>query len=226
VKLSITPMINEDGYVTMKVKPEISSIVGEIITPSKNVIPILDTSEAETTVIAKDGATIMLGGLGREEKVEDTQGVPILRKIPFIGFLFSQSTKRVIRSELIILITPIIFEGDKLVTPKEHEDEMHGVKPLKKFDVFREETQRDEIFVPLEEDFTHKEFKAYPGPGKKEDSKTKALPVKEDVISKGLKSYADEIKLEQQIAVPEALSIKEDKLIFVPKEPKSFKSYN
>jgi type II secretory pathway component GspD/PulD (secretin) len=226
VKLSITPMINDDGYVTMKVKPEISSIVGEIITPSKNVIPILDTSECETTVIAKDGATIMLGGLGREEKVEDTQGVPILRKIPFIGFLFSQSTKRVMRSELIILLTPIIFEGDKLITAKDKEDEMFGAKPVKKFDVFKEEIQRDEIFVPLEDDFTHKELKAYPGSSGEKDSKTKTMPIKEELTLKGLRSYTEKINPQQQVPLPRAVSMQEDKSIFIPEEPKGFKSYN
>jgi len=63
IQLAVTPTINDDGYVTMKVKPEISSVVSSLTTPSGNKIPIIDTSMAETTVMVRDGATIVIGGL-------------------------------------------------------------------------------------------------------------------------------------------------------------------
>jgi len=137
VSLSITPMINEDRYITMKVKPEISSVIGSITTSSDNVIPIIDTSTAETTVIAKDGATIVLGGLGREEKTENTKQVPLLGKIPLIGWFFTNSTHTVERTEMVIMLTPIITEGDKLITAQDAQKTNFTIKERKQFDIFK-----------------------------------------------------------------------------------------
>jgi hypothetical protein len=134
----LTPTINDNGYVTLKVKPEISSVVDNVITSSNNVVPVIDTSSAETTIMAKDGSTVILGGLGREEKTVSSEGFPGLSKIPVLGFLFRSGTKRVERTELIIMVTPIIFEGDKFVTVKDA-DKLQ-VKPVKKFDVFKPES--------------------------------------------------------------------------------------
>ena len=111
IQLAITPQINEDGYVIIKVKPEISSIMDYITSAEGNKIPIIDTSTAETTVIAKDGSTIMLGGLGREEKTESSEQVPILGNIPFLGMLFRSKTQKVERIELIIMLTPLSLKA-------------------------------------------------------------------------------------------------------------------
>jgi type II secretory pathway component GspD/PulD (secretin) len=164
IKLSITPRINDEGYVIMKIKPEISSLIGSLTTNSGNVIPIIDTSSAETTIMAKDGSTIILGGLGKEEKTETSEGVPFLSKLPLLGFLFRSSTKRTERSELLIMITPIIFEGDTLVTPDDKEEELHGIKELKKFNVFREEISTGDPPKPSSVDkdkLSPKGFKSY-----------------------------------------------------------------
>jgi type II secretory pathway component GspD/PulD (secretin) len=195
VSLSVTPMINEDGYITMKVKPEISSVVDNIITSSKNTVPIIDTSTAETTVIAKDGATIIIGGLGREEKTESSEQVPILGKIPILGFLFRNKTQRVERVELVIMLTPIIFEGDKFVTTKEAEK--FPVKQPKKFDVFRPEVpvqQSTEVFVPLNEDLASKGFKKYDMDAIRpevpaEQAPGVLVPIKGQTTPKGIRSY-------------------------------------
>lgn len=139
VQLSITPTINDEGYITMKIKPEISSVVGNITSSSKNLIPIIDTSTAETSVIVKDGATIMLAGLGQDENTESSEGIPILSKIPILGFLFRSKTQSSVKTELLVLLTPYIFEGDSLITPKDKDKESFGIKKAKRFDVFRKE---------------------------------------------------------------------------------------
>ncbi|MEE8360011.1 MAG: secretin N-terminal domain-containing protein, partial [Candidatus Omnitrophota bacterium] len=116
IQLSVTPTINDDGYIRMKIKPEISSVTDTLITPSGNKIPIIDTSTAETTVLVKDGATIVIGGLRKDEKTKAESGVPFLKDLPLIGKLFKASLEGTDRVELIILITPYIVEGDSLVT--------------------------------------------------------------------------------------------------------------
>ncbi len=205
IQFSITPMINDDGYVTMKVKPEISSIIGNVTTSSNNLIPIIDTSTAETTVIAKDGATILIGGLGREEKLESSEQVPYLGKIPGLGFFFRSKTQSVERTELLIMLTPVIFEGDKLVTVKDKEMEQFGIKAAKRFDVFKQEDSSQEQPKSnelLKGTFTPKGFKPYdlignvvPQPLSQPPARA-VVPVaisvseKEDLISlKGFRAY-------------------------------------
>lgn len=114
IQLAVTPTINDDGFVTVKIKPEISSVVDFLETPSGNRIPIIDSSKAETQVMVKDGVSIILGGLRKEEKSERHKKVPLLGDIPIIGKPFNSKTKTSVRQELIIMITPHIVYGDKL----------------------------------------------------------------------------------------------------------------
>lgn len=130
IQLAVTPTINDDGYVTMKVKPEVSSVVSTLKTPSGNLIPIIDTSMAETTVMIKDGSTIIIGGLRKEEKSLNSDHVPILGKIPFLGFFFRSRTDTTDRTELLVMLTPHIVSGDILTTGEERE---FGVKPGKDY---------------------------------------------------------------------------------------------
>ncbi|MDD5194273.1 MAG: secretin N-terminal domain-containing protein [Candidatus Omnitrophica bacterium] len=190
VRLSVTPTINDDGYITMKVKPEISSIIGTIKSSSNNLVPIIDTNTAETTVLAKDGSTIILGGLGREERAESSEGVPYLSNIPIIGFLFKNSTRKMERVELVIMITPIIFEGDKFVTVKDADK--FPVKPAKKFDVFKPEVAPQQIKpnpfsagASLPKGLKIGSVEGATGV----QASDIALPFKEGVAVKGFKSY-------------------------------------
>jgi len=121
IQLSVTPTINDEGYITMKVKPEISSVVSTLTTPSNNKIPIIDTSMAETTVMVKDGCTIVIGGLRKDEKTTDSNGLPYLSDIPLVGTLFKSGTNAKIRTELIILMTPHVISGDSLTTGDERD---------------------------------------------------------------------------------------------------------
>lgn len=112
IQLAVTPTINDDGFIRMKIKPEISSVTDTLVTPSGNRIPIIDTSTAETTVIVKDGSTIIIGGLRRDEKSDTTTKMPFFGDIPIFGRFFRDNLKTKDRSELMILITPIIIDGD------------------------------------------------------------------------------------------------------------------
>jgi general secretion pathway protein D len=116
IQLMVTPTINEDGYVTVKIKPEISSVLSYLQTSSNNKIPIIDTSTAETIVMVKDGTSLLIGGLSREEKDLDQTGTPFLSKLPLVGDAFRQRTKKHSRMELIVLLTPHIVTGDELIT--------------------------------------------------------------------------------------------------------------
>ena len=116
IQLAVTPTINDDGYVTMKIKPEISSVTRSLITPSKNTIPIIDTSEAETTVMVKDGTSIIIAGLRRDDRTNSDKRVPFFGDLPAIGKLFRSVAKTNKRTELLVLLTPHIVTGNVLVT--------------------------------------------------------------------------------------------------------------
>jgi len=149
IQLSVTPIINDDGYVTMKIKPEISSVVDTLTTPSGNKIPIIDTSVAETTVMVKDGSTIIIGGLRREDKISSSAGIPFLSKIPILGFFFKNGSDSIQRTELLVLMTPHIVTGDTLVTGNEHEPEF-GNEPGKQYKDYSPFVEKPEFKSPKE----------------------------------------------------------------------------
>lgn len=117
VKLYVTPVINEEGFITMKVKPEVSDLKEYKSIDSKN-IPIITTSEAETQVMIKDGATIVLAGLMKDKQVKSLSKVPVLGDIPLLGALFRSKTDTTTKTELVILLTPYIVTGDENVPQK------------------------------------------------------------------------------------------------------------
>ena len=121
VKLNVVPSINTDGYVTMKIKPEISSVSSTLTTKAGSVVPIVSTSEAETIVKVKNGTMIMIAGLMKEEKDDTVQGLPFLAKIPWIGAAFSNRSAKTTKTELIVFMTPYIISGDAIIPGTEPE---------------------------------------------------------------------------------------------------------
>jgi len=113
IKLSVTPVINRDGFVIMKIRPEISSSKRTDITSGGQItqVPIVTTSEAETTIMLKDGVTIIIAGLKKEEKNKTVKSLPILGDIPLLGALFRNTSDEFTKSELVILLTPHIISG-------------------------------------------------------------------------------------------------------------------
>jgi type II secretory pathway component GspD/PulD (secretin) len=100
--LLFRPRINADGNITMRVHPVVSTITA---LDSDN-IPQTSTREAETTVMVKDGETVVIGGLIREEMTRTIQEIPLLSKLPLIGELFKSRSTNKRKSEIMVLITP------------------------------------------------------------------------------------------------------------------------
>jgi type II secretory pathway component GspD/PulD (secretin) len=111
VKFIVTPTINEDGFITMKIAPEISSKSGELTTPNQAKIPLINATSVETKVIVKDGHTIIIAGLKQDDISDVRKGIPILMDIPLIGGMFSNTTKSNKKTEIVILLTPNIVSG-------------------------------------------------------------------------------------------------------------------
>ena len=104
--LNVTPEISPDGYVTMNLQPQVSE-VGEIITGTQ--FPRILTRNAQTTVRVKQGDTVLIGGLFRENETNTFDKIPLLGDIPIIGEFFRVKSKQKEVIELIIAITPVIM---------------------------------------------------------------------------------------------------------------------
>ncbi|OGX18084.1 MAG: hypothetical protein A3K83_03070 [Omnitrophica WOR_2 bacterium RBG_13_44_8b] len=152
VLLNVMPFINKDGFITLKLKAEISSVVDVLITPTNNKIPIIDTSLAETTVLVKEGSTIVIGGMRKEEKTKDVTKTPILGDIPILGKLFSKTTDSIDHTELLIVLTPRIVAGDVLVNAQGVEVGKGTFKSTKDYPEDSVVKVSSEAFVPLEND--------------------------------------------------------------------------
>ncbi len=129
LKLDITPTINEDGMVTIKLIPEIASVTGYVTSDSSGGIPQVNRTFAETKVMVQDGQTIVLAGLKSQNKTHVKQGLPVLMDMPYMGHLFSNTSDSVVATETIIFITPHILKGDDDYTKV-----LGGVKPIKNYD--------------------------------------------------------------------------------------------
>ncbi|MDO8535933.1 MAG: TonB family protein [Candidatus Omnitrophota bacterium] len=113
VKLYVTPTITKDGFVSMKIRPEVSSTSSNYTygTPPTTV-PIVETTQAETSVSIKDGTTIIIGGLIKDERTDTVNKIPFLGDLPIIKAAFSNTDKHITKQELVIFLTPHIIGGD------------------------------------------------------------------------------------------------------------------
>ena len=112
VKLFVTPTIASDGFITMKIRPEISAINSYLTTAENNTIPIVDTTESETTVMVKDGSTLIIAGLMKDENIKTVKKIPILGDIPLLKVLFRSKDDLVRKTETIVFLTPHIISGE------------------------------------------------------------------------------------------------------------------
>lgn len=108
IRLKLRPHINNDSTITIYIEPQANFQQG--FTPDN--IPIIAKRSAKTQVVVRNGQTVILGGLMRESEVETIVMVPLIGSIPLIGALFKSTKKTKLKTELIILITPIILNID------------------------------------------------------------------------------------------------------------------
>jgi len=115
VELNVTPHITRDGLIRLKIRPKFSVQVdtvaivlpgtgGSIEFPQ----PVVDTREAETTALIKDGQTVVIGGLRKRDVAQEISKVPLLGDLPLLGALFRFTGEKTVNSELVVFIKPRI----------------------------------------------------------------------------------------------------------------------
>lgn len=105
--LTVTPQINMDGDVVLKIKQEVSDVGQEQYGATG--AASFTTREAETSVITQDGYPIVIGGLIQNRDEDIITGVPFFKDIPLLGRLFRYSEKINRRQDLFILVTPRVI---------------------------------------------------------------------------------------------------------------------
>ena len=117
--LRIRPFISPDGLIRMEIHPELST--GEVEISSEFTIPKKEVTQVTTNVMVRDGCTVIIGGLIREQLTNGTTQVPLLGSLPVVGPLFrSNQTESTVREEILILLTPHIVREPDVCTEGTH----------------------------------------------------------------------------------------------------------
>lgn len=109
LQLTVTPVINPDDSIILDISASNSSI-GSNVSTGAGSAPAIDTKDAKTKVLVRNGETTVIGGVFVETEIVSEAGVPLLSKIPILGNLFKSKSKSKERAELLIFITPRILD--------------------------------------------------------------------------------------------------------------------
>jgi len=175
IKLHITPTINSDGYITVKVNPEVSSIT-ELV---QGLYPRKKVRTATTTVLVKDGERIFIGGLLSVDDVEVEYKMPLLANLPIIGKFFTHYYQSTRKTDLLIQITPrivredisysdarnltsqgnlILNKGDVIDIEEVMKPDLEGIDKVKS-EVGELESELDKLKIPLSERLKEQGYK-------------------------------------------------------------------
>ena len=124
VKLVITPRVNRDGLITVRIRPEVSSILR---TDQTQGFPHVRTREADLVATVRDGETIAIAGLLQREEIESVLKLPILGDLPLLGLLFQNRKLDTKETEMVIFVTPRIVTVDEEGLHPNYFDDEHNM---------------------------------------------------------------------------------------------------
>ncbi len=115
VLLDITPEISKDGSITLRINPSISETASQISADNstRKMPPDLSRRQMSSVINVKDGNRVILGGLINTKNVNDSNKVPLLGDIPFLGYLFKRDGVSKKTEEIVIIIEPHIVKKEK-----------------------------------------------------------------------------------------------------------------
>jgi len=109
--LRLRPFISSDGLIRMEVHPELST--GTVDVEGGFTLPNKETTQVTSNIMVRDGCTVVIGGLMRDESKVTSSQIPLLGSLPMIGPVFRSTSEELGRREIIVLITPrIVYEPD------------------------------------------------------------------------------------------------------------------
>ncbi|MBN1796555.1 MAG: type II and III secretion system protein, partial [Sedimentisphaerales bacterium] len=125
--LKFRPFICDNGYIRMEINPEESTASTTTPVGSSTVIPSKTVTQVKTNIMVKDGRTIVIGGLFKEDITNTDSQVPIIGDIPIVGALFKKIKDANIRTELVILITPHIIDETSDIAAKDKQEDISRI---------------------------------------------------------------------------------------------------
>ncbi len=107
IKLTVTPQVNPNKEITLTLNPVIEAIIDEQVGDTQ-LTPTIARREVTSTVTLPDQSTVIISGLMREDVVKEESRVPILGRLPLLGFLFRSTSERTQKTNLLIFVTPYL----------------------------------------------------------------------------------------------------------------------
>ena len=107
--LSVTPQIGSDGMINMSITPSLTERTGQAISRFGDTVPVLSVREADTLVRVHDNETIVIAGLMEERTRREVRKVPFLGDLPGIGAIFRGEATSRRKTDLVILLTPVVM---------------------------------------------------------------------------------------------------------------------
>ena len=138
VALDVTPQIDDQKMITLHIHPSVSSVIErtkdiDLGTAGQFRLPLASSniSESDTIVRVSDGHIVAIGGLMKEVQARDRNQVPGLGNLPLIGNLFRNTSRRTVKSELVILLKPTVIQGPSswqqdILDTRERIETFHG----------------------------------------------------------------------------------------------------
>ena len=115
VELLVVPQITRDGLLRLHVVPEFGVAEEQLRTAEGlSLVPTINTRKLDTIALLRDGQTIVLGGLRKQEATKDLYKTPLLGDLPLLGVLFRSESETVETTELLVFITPKIIDEPTL----------------------------------------------------------------------------------------------------------------
>lgn len=123
-QLRLRPFIASDGLIRMEVHPELST--GQVRVAGGFTLPDKEVTQVTTNVIVRDGCTVIIGGLMREDLSTSSSQLPLVGNLPVLGGLFRQKTEKRQKREILVLITPhVICDAEAHLDGEKGAEEFH-----------------------------------------------------------------------------------------------------
>lgn len=110
ITLRLTPQINSSNFVKMDIFSKLEALIASTVGTSE-LAPTTLKRQANTTVVVKDGHTVVIGGIIRDDQVKNVSSVPILGSLPILGPLFRSENTRLEKVNLLIFLTPHVISN-------------------------------------------------------------------------------------------------------------------
>lgn len=108
ITFDVTPHVNDAGFITLDVQPEITAIIGTVVVENTS-LPQLSNESTKTRVMIKSGETLVIAGLVKDQIIDTKKKLPLLGDVPVFGLIFQKSEKTNEKTDLMIFITPHII---------------------------------------------------------------------------------------------------------------------